>query len=97
MAIFRERGDARRLATMLHRLGQVVHRRGDAAAAVGYHEEALALARAAGDDYTVAFALVGLGNVALAQGSRADAPGATTPRPWRCAGGWGTPGAWPTP
>ena len=81
---------------MLHRLGQVVHRRGDAAAAAGHHEEALALARAAGDDYTVAFALVGLGNVALEQGSR-DAARATTTRPWPCAGRWGTPGAWPTP
>ena len=70
VAIFRRLGDARRLATMLHRLGQVVHRRGDAAAAAGHQEEALALARAAGDDYTVAFALVGLGNVALEQGSR---------------------------
>jgi non-specific serine/threonine protein kinase len=75
VAIFRERGDARRLATMLHRLGQVVHRRGAAAAAAELHEEALALARAAGDDYTVAFALVGLGNVALEQGGRADARG----------------------
>ena len=70
VTIFRRLGDARRLATMLHRLGQVVHRRGDAAAAAGHQEEALALARAAGDDYTVAFALVGLGNVALEQGSR---------------------------
>ena len=75
VAIFRERGDARRLATMLHRLGQVVHRRGATAAAAELHEEALALARAAGDDYTVAFALVGLGNVALEQGGRAVARG----------------------
>ena len=59
----------------------------DRRAALAMGEEAVALARVAGDDFALAIALNNVGQVALTPGESERAGGPTSRRAWRCAAG----------
>jgi non-specific serine/threonine protein kinase len=64
LAIRRELGDRRAIASSLNCLGIVVSEQGDHCAARAFHEESLAISRELGDRHETANALSNLGNVA---------------------------------
>jgi predicted ATPase/DNA-binding SARP family transcriptional activator len=68
LAIWRELGDRRGIATVLNNLGNLVRRQGDHAAARAIYEENLEIYRELGDRYHLAFTSNHLGIVALEQG-----------------------------
>jgi predicted ATPase/DNA-binding SARP family transcriptional activator len=68
LAIWRELGDAARIASCLGDLGAGAHVRGDYPAASSLYAEALKVAGDAGDTQRMALALSGLGRLALHQG-----------------------------
>ena len=65
LAIRRQLGDRRGIATSLNNLGNVLYERGDYVSARALHEESLAIKRELGDRRGVAGSLNNLGNVAL--------------------------------
>ena len=66
--MFRELDDQRRLATILNNLGGVARLAGDDSAALAHFEEAMVLARRAGDRPVLANVLVSLGFVMVRHG-----------------------------
>jgi predicted ATPase/class 3 adenylate cyclase len=73
LAVFREHGDAARVADALNSLGVIKRRLGDLPLARSFLEESTALRRHIGDDSRIAGALSNLGLVAFEQGDVATA------------------------
>jgi hypothetical protein len=88
LAIGRELGDGAIIGRALNNLGIVARIRGEALPAVALHEEALALARAAGDPVQIDSSLCGLAT-ALVLPATSTAPPNAWPRVWRFAAIWG--------
>jgi predicted ATPase len=73
LAIMRELGDRRGIASSLNGLGNVAHEQGDFAPARALYEESLAIWRELGNRRGIARSLAGLGNVTHEQGDFAPA------------------------
>ena len=78
LAIARECGDSRRIASSTDNLGFFWQQRGDLERARSLHEESLAISQTIGDQSLVAAALTNLGSTARQQGAFADARSALT-------------------